>query len=415
MNADVVGRAMRLIADGVVERDGVPGLAAKLGYSERHLHRQMVERVGAGPLAVARSNRAQTARILLETTTLPISEVALAAGFASVRQFNDTIRAVFSETPSQLRRRGGGAGAAAGNSIALTLPFRPPLAAEALFEFLAFRAVADVECGDGSGYSRTLELPHAAGRVRLRSAERGMRAHFELIDSRDLGAAVERVRRLCDLDSDPTAADAWLARDPELRPLVRVRPGLRVAGCVSGDELAIRAVLGQQVSVKSATSTASRLAAEHGTPVGLKDHGEEREPPSRLFPSAETIAAIDPANLPVPRKRAQAVTRLANELAEGTIDLEGGSERDAVRESLVALPGIGHWTAEYIAMRALRDPDAFLPTDIGVRNGMAAIGLASDVATIERRARRWSPYRAYALQHLWQAASDSVNIRNKEI
>lgn len=414
MNADVVGRAMRLIADGVIEREGVPGLAAKLGYSERHVHRQMVERVGAGPLAVARSNRAQTARILLETTTLPIADVAFAAGFASVRQFNDTIRAVFSETPSSLRRRGASGSRGAGSAIQLTLPFRPPLAAESLFDFLALRAVAGVEIGDECGYSRTLDLPHGAGRVRLEAADRGLLARFELADSRDLGAAVERVRRLCDLDSDPTAADAWLARDVKLRPLVRARPGLRVPGCVSGAELAIRAVLGQQVSVKAATNAASRLTAEHGKRIGLEEGDAQGQLPDRLFPSIDAIAAIDPQKLPMPRKRAQALTRLAAEIAEGTIDLDGGSERDAVRESLTALPGIGQWTAEYIAMRALRDPDAFLPTDIGVRNGMAAIGLASDPVSTADRAQLWSPYRAYALQHLWQAASDQVKIRKKE-
>lgn len=414
MNADVVGRAMRLIADGVVEREGVPGLAAKLGYSERHIHRQMVERVGAGPLAVARSNRAQTARILLETTRLPIADVAFASGFASIRQFNDTIRAVFSETPSELRRRGARKDTGGRNAIVLTLPFRSPLAIDAMFEFLALRAVGGVELADDQGFARTLDLPHGDGRVRLRSADNGLLAHFELADSRDLGPAVERVRRLCDLDSDPAAADASLARDAKLRALVRKQPGLRVPGCVSGGELAIRAVLGQQVSVKAATNAAARLAAEYGRPLELKSVGESPAAPDTIFPSAEAIAQIDPAALPMPRRRAQALTRLASELAEGTIKLDGGSDRDAVRDALIALPGIGQWTAEYIAMRALRDPDVFLPTDVGVRKGMAAIGLPEDPASVERHSRRWSPYRAYALQHLWQAATESDNMRKKE-
>lgn len=414
LNADVVGRAMRLIADGVVEREGVPGLAARLGYSERHVHRQMVERVGAGPLAVARSNRAQTARILLETTTMPIADVAFASGFASVRQFNDTIRAVFSDTPSKLRRRGVLSDNDASSAIVLKLPYRPPLAASAMFDFLALRAVERVEQADEFGYSRTLDLPHGSGRVRLKSADKVLQAHFELADSRDLGAAVERVRRLCDLDSDPAAADAALARDSKLRPLVRTRPGLRVPGCVSGSELAIRAVLGQQVSVKAATNAAARLAADHGVSIDLKVDKHESTAPDMLFPTASAIAEIDPAKLPMPRKRAQALTLLAAELADGAIDLDGGSDREAVRESLLALPGIGQWTADYIAMRALRDPDAFLPTDIGVRKGMAAIGLADDPAAIERHSQRWSPYRAYALQHLWQAATDSDKLRKKE-
>lgn len=415
MQADLVGRAMRLIADGAIERDGVPGLAAKLGYSERHLNRQMVERIGAGPLAVARSNRAQNARILLETTAMPIADVAFASGFASVRQFNDTIRAVFSETPSALRNRGRSAeGAQMPGAIELLLPYRPPLAVPELFEFFAHRAVAGVEMADQHGYSCTLDLPHGGGRVQLQAADRGLRARFELSDTRDLGAAVERVRRLCDLDSDPSAADSALATDAKLRPLVNRRPGLRVPGCVSGSELAIRAVLGQQVSVKAATRAATRIAAEHGRVLDLKSSTGGSNGPEIVFPTAAAIATIDPATLPMPRKRGQALTQLAAELANGSIELDGGSDRASVREKLVALPGIGHWTAEYIAMRALRDPDAFLPTDIGVRNGMAAVGLPDDLASIGLRAQRWSPYRAYALQHLWQAAASSTNIRKTE-
>lgn len=406
---------MRLIADGMVEREGVPGLAAKLGYSERHLNRHMVERIGVGPLAVARSNRAQTARILLETTTMAIADVAFAAGFSSVRQFNDTIREVFSETPSALRkRRRTGDGIPIRGEIELVLPYRPPLAAREMFEFFALRAVAGVETADAESYARTIDLPHGGARVQLQVADRGLRSRFELSDARDLGAAVERVRRLCDLDSDPSAADAALANDAKLRPLVSKRPGLRVPGCVSGSELAIRAVLGQQVSVKAATGAAARLAAEYGRRVELKTIGDGSGVPAVLFPSAEAVAAIDPARLPMPKSRAQALTRLAAELADGSIELDGGSDRESVREKLIALPGIGHWTGEYIAMRALRDPDAFLPTDIGVRKGMSSLGLADDPGAIERRAQRWSPYRAYALQHLWQAAANSANIRTKE-
>lgn len=411
-SADLVGRAMRLIADGVVDREGVGGLADRLGYSERHVHRQLVDRAGAGPLAIARSNRAQNARILLETTSLPATEVADAAGFASVRQFNDTIREVFADTPTGLRRRTRGAharGRGERAAIELSIPFREPFAGDELIEFLRVRAVEGVETVNEGSYSRVLALPHAPGRVSVGGTSANkLRARFELGDARDLGSAVERVRRLFDLDSDPVAADAALAGDPLLAKSVIEHPGLRVPGCVTGSELAFRAVLGQQVTVRSATRMASRLAAEYGRTTKLSpDHGL----PARCFPDAETIAQIDPASLPMPRRRAAALTLLAGAVAGGAIQLDGAADRNEVREGLRAIPGIGPWTADYIAMRALRDPDVFLPGDSGARAGMAALGLPNSIKEIETTAARWSPYRSYALQHLWLLAAESHESR----
>lgn len=399
---DLVGRAMRLIADGVVDREGVAGLAAMLAFSERHLHRQLVEVVGAGPLALARANRAQNARILLETTDLPIAEVAFSAGFGSVRQFNDTVRAVFAESPRRLRNRRVSTRESGSRSITLRLPNRSPIAIDELFDFLRVRAIVGVERSDECSYARNLDLPRGAGRVVLVGAEGHVRASFTLAQPADLGAAVERVRRLLDLDADPAAADAVLARDLAMRPLIRATPGLRVPGCVSGSELAVRAVLGQQVSVASARRAGERLSSMCAIPadLGAAQQLVGKDLPLQ-FPDAETISELDPATLRLPKKRARTLVELAGRLARGEIVLDGSDDRQETRSALLDVPGIGQWTADYIAMRAMRDPDVFLPSDAGVRRGLERLGFSGDPAQALALSARWRPYRSNALMHLW--------------
>ncbi|MBI2691208.1 MAG: DNA-3-methyladenine glycosylase 2 family protein [Solirubrobacterales bacterium] len=404
LRADAVGRAMRLIADGVVDREGVAGLASQLGFSERHVHRMLTEVVGAGPLGIARAARAQNARVLLETTDLSSADVAFASGFSSVRQFNATMQEIFATTPGELRRKPRHATRLAGRGgLELRLVARKPFDFSLLHAYLAHRAVAGVESADDETCSRSMRLPRGSGVVRLRAGENCICARFELDDLRDLGAATERVRRLGDLDADPIAADAALSEDPLLRASVASRPGLRVPGSVDGDEIAIRAVLGQQVSVRGASTAAARLAELCGDelkrPVGGVTH---------LFPTAAAVAALDPSSFAMPKSRSRALIGLASELASGELRLDGSQERQSVHERLVALPGIGDWTAQYIAMRALRDPDAFLPTDLGVRRGLEALGLDGSPRGAARTAERWRPYRAYALQHLWALASDKI-------
>lgn len=402
--ATVAGRAMRLIADGVVDREGVDGLAARVGYTPRHLGRLLLAELGAGPLALARTQRAQTARILIETSDLSFADIAFASGFSSIRQFNDTLREVYDATPTQLRGRRGRTGGAGG--IDLRLAVRAPFAGAVLGAFLAERAVTGVETaerlpGGGWHYRRTLDLPHGPGVVRLElidiPASEGtgiVSARFTLHDLRDTAAAVARVRRLLDADSDPVAVDAHLSADPVLAPLVQRRPGLRVPGHVSGDEVAIRAVLGQQVSVAGARTIAGRLTAEHGTPYESGEPGL-----THLFPSAAAIAAIDPEGLPMPRARGRALIGLASALAEGRVALDRGPDRDDVRHRLLELPGIGPWTADYIALRALGHPDIHLPTDVGVRNALADHPEADP--------DNWAPWRSYALLHLWTSLGDA--------
>jgi AraC family transcriptional regulator of adaptative response / DNA-3-methyladenine glycosylase II len=411
LRADAVGRAMRLINDGAVEREGVSGLAQRLGFSERHLHRQLVAELGAGPLALARAQRAQTARLLIETTTLPFTDVAFAAGFPSIRQFNETVREVFATTPTELRRgvRRNGHGEHA-TGLTLRLRHRAPLDAPGLLAFLGTRAVPGVETWDATrgAYRRVLALPHGPGVATLAPSAADDYVHCELrlSDLRDLAAAVQRCRRLLDLDADPVAVDDALAADPLLAPLVRRAPGRRVPGAVDGAELAVRAVLGQQVSVAGARTVAGRLTAALGEPLpdGLAD-----EQLTHAFPSAAALAAADPAELPLTRARTHALVTLCRALTDdgGALALDSGADRDATRERLLTLPGIGPWTAEYIAMRALGDPDAFPATDLGVRKALEQLGQAGDHAAATQLAERWRPWRAYAVQHLWASLSQA--------
>jgi AraC family transcriptional regulator, regulatory protein of adaptative response / DNA-3-methyladenine glycosylase II len=409
LRADLVGRAMRLIADGVVDREGVGGLAGRLGYTERHVHRQLVATVGAGPLALARAQRAQTARILLETTVVPITSVAFAAGFQSVRQFNATVREVFATAPRELRARARrGEHSEEGGALSLRLPYRAPLDGEGLIAFLGVRAVPGIEeVHDDGAYRRSLCLPHGSGVVELRPADGYVHARYWLEDLRDLAAAMQRSRALLDLDSDPLSVAEALGEDPLLGPLVLTAPGRRVAGHVDGHELAVRAVLGQQVSIAGARTLAGRLVAEYGQPLerplGTVTH---------VFPAIETLAAADPERLAMPRARRRALLGLAGALARGDLTLDAGADRGETRRRLLELPGIGPWTTEYIAMRALRDPDAFLPSDLGVRHALQQLGHDGRPATAKRLAERWRPYRAYALQHLWSSLDPSGRVKD---
>ena len=403
VRADVAGRAMRLINDGVVEREGVDGLAARLGYTSRHLGRVLTREVGASPLALARARRAQTARILIETTHMAFADVAFAAGFASVRQFNDTVREVYAATPSRLRREArGSAGAVTSNGrLDLRLAVRGPFDAPALLDFLRMRAVPGVEQVDDGLYTRSLRLPHGEGVVTLEPTPAVVNARLAVRDLRDVAVAVERCRRLLDLDADPQAVSAALGDDDLLGPLVRARPGLRVPGHVDGAELAVRAVLGQQVSVAGARTLAERLAREHGQEL-TGPAGEV----VRLFPSVQRLAGADPDSLPMPRSRGRALVALCTAVADGTVALDRSADRAEMRSRLLSLLGIGPWTADYIAMRALGDPDVMLDSDVGVRQALTRLG--ADPARAGAVAEHWRPWRSYAVLHLWTSLQPDV-------
>ncbi len=370
VRADSVGRAMRLIGDGVVDREGVAGLAERLGYSARQVQRQLTAEVGAGPVALARAQRAHTARVLLRTTTLPVTEIAFAAGFASVRQFNDTIRAVYAMTPSALRagapRRPAGPRTA---GIPLRLAYRGPYQSTALFDVLAAEAVTGIEETTGETghrtYRRTLRLPYGTGIAEVDERPGGrptsrsggwLDARLHLTDPRDLTTAVQRLRRLFDLDADPYAVDERLGADPRLAPLVAARPGLRSPGTADPEEYAVRALVGRAEVARLVQTYGKRLDAPQGTLT-------------HLFP--EPVALTD-ADGPL--------GALATALTDGTCRLDVGADRDATAAALLALPGLDARTVAAIRTRALGDPDVAPPG-----------GTAPDT---------WRPWRSYALRHL---------------
>jgi AraC family transcriptional regulator of adaptative response / DNA-3-methyladenine glycosylase II len=423
--ADVVARAMRLIADGVVDREGVPGLAARLGYSVRQLQRMLLAEVGAGPIAIARAQRAQTARVLIETSALTMAEVAFAAGFSSVRQFNDTIRAVFATAPTELRHRAprradspigtrgawprAGRDSAAGSparegapgTLRLRLPFRRPLCPGNLFGHLAATAIPGIEEVVGDTYRRTLRLTHGPGIVELTPTDEHVACRMALSDLRDLTTAIARCRWLLDLDADPLAVDELLGADPALAATIAIAAGRRVPRCVDGAEFAVRAVLGQQVSTAAARTHAARIVAQCGDPLA-----DPRGGLTHLFPSPGALADVRVA---MPRARRRSLAALVDALTSGLLVLDPGCDRAEAISKLSALPGFGPWTTQVIAMRALGDPDAFPAADLGVRRAAEALSLPASPVALTAHAERWRPWRAYAVQYLWSATPHPIN------
>lgn len=409
LRRDTVGRAMRLIADGVVERDGVRALASHLGYSSRHLTRLLTAELGAGPLALARSQRAHTARILLTGTSLSVSDIAFSSGFGSIRQCNDTIRDVFGMTPTELRARRRDVPPAPG-AIDLVLPVRQPFDSDGLFQWMAARAVPGMEEATAHSFARTIRLPGGAAWFELSTEERAQSATPRCVRLRarvttlsDLGVLVTRARRLFDLDADPLAIDAALSEHPELAPLVAGVPGIRVPGAADPHEMLIRAMVGQQVSVASARTALTRLVHHLGQPVETAD-GE----PLSLFPTMEAIAERGREVLRGPAPRIDAITRTAAALADGSLTLGAADDGAEQRAALLARTGIGPWTADYVRMRVLGDPDVFLPGDSAVRAGAANVGLPSDAKPLDIWATRTAPWRSYVTTHLWRATARPV-------
>ncbi|MCH8565068.1 helix-turn-helix domain-containing protein [Nesterenkonia sp. LB17] len=469
---DLAGRAMRLIREGTMNDGGVEALSARLGYSSRHLHRTLSAELGAGPLALARAHRIHLARSLLVGTSLPITEIAFASGFSSVRQFNDTARSVLGAAPREIRQRahrsagtaresaeaGGSSGFTESSlvrpfgadsppaqrlALRLALPVRDPFNAVALFTFLAERAIPGVEFtqldGEALVYARTLRLAHgpAAIQVTATPASPGQarddpapscvhwRLHLEceLSAWADIPAAVAVARRLFDLDADPLAVGAALSTDPALAPLVARSPGLRIPGTADGPEYLIRAIVGQQISVAAARTHLSRLVDALGT-----EHASSFAGLSRLFPTAEQISAgvsappsragsappaLDPERpLRLPARSITTVRTAAAALTSGALGVHQGADTRELHDQLTAMPGIGQWTASYLMLRVLGDPDVWMTGDVVLLNGAKKLGLlepglnkAAAHRTLESHARRWSPWRSYAAMHLWQAAA----------
>jgi AraC family transcriptional regulator of adaptative response / DNA-3-methyladenine glycosylase II len=392
-----VTRALHLIAEGALDGDGVEALAERLGMGARHLRRLFERHLGASPLAVARTHRLLFAKRLLAETALPVGEVALASGFGSIRQFNADFRCVCGRTPREVRR----ARRVDSATVSLSLAFAPPYDWRGMLDFLAARALPGVEAVEPDRYRRTFAIGRATGVVEVRLA-RGERALVATIRGGDvvaLGAIVARVRRLFDLDANGAVIDAHLARDPRLAPLVKERPGMRVPGAWDEFELAVRAVLGQHVRVSVATALASRLVAQLGA---ARPDATVDEDLTGLFPVPSAVARAELSDLGVPRARAAALRALAiaasDERAWREVVGRGGA-------GLRSLEGFGPWTAEYVAMRALGEPDAFPASDVGLRRALATLAGRPGPAAAEVMAERWRPWRAYAAVRLWTQAT----------
>jgi AraC family transcriptional regulator of adaptative response / DNA-3-methyladenine glycosylase II len=395
---DLASRAMRLITDGVVERDGVSGLASRLGYTPRHLTRVLRSELGAGPLALARAHRAHSARTLLAATELPIADVAFAAGFSSIRQFNDTILAVYETTPTRLRqlaRRGHvGFGDTTPSTIRLRLPARAPFDGPGLMRFFADHAVPGLEAADDTGFERALRLPGGVAHVRAELDGAGIVCTATLTSIADVGPLVARMRRMFDLDADSVAIDDSLARDPVLAPLVRRTPGIRLPGAADAHETLFRTLVGQQISVAAARTVLGNIITSFG----------ELFPESRgAFPTPEQLAERGHTVLRGPASRVATIVGVADAIASGRLQLDVGMPAADLVAELTALPGIGPWTAGYVAMRVLGNPDVLLATDLVLLQSAAALGLPGTSRTLAQHALAWAPWRSYAGIHLWRA------------
>lgn len=391
VRADLAARAMRLIGDGVIERGGVPALAATLGYSQRQLTRVLTTELGAGPLALARAHRAHTARLLIQTTEMPMSDIAFAAGFASIRQFNDTVREVFAVSPTTMRTesrrspRSDVVAPATPGLLTLRLPYREPLDTGWLAWFLSAHTVPGMETWEDGVYTRSLRTPHGHATIRLSFQPGHVRAELALRDMRDLAPTVARVRHLLDLDADPQGIDDALGIDG-----TAFTPGIRVPGCLDGPELLLRTMIGQQISVQAAATHTARLVTALGEPI------EGAVP--RLFPTPAAVAERGADILTGPTRRIAAVVAAARAIAGGELALHPGRTAAELRRDLLALAGVGPWTADYVTMRLLADPDILLGTDLVVRQGAVLARVDLDNTT------RWAPWRSYLSMHLWKTA-----------
>jgi AraC family transcriptional regulator of adaptative response / DNA-3-methyladenine glycosylase II len=401
--SELVCRALRLIAEGALDGANEADLAQRLGVSERHLRRLFDDHVGATPDGVARSRRVHFARRLLIETDLAIADVAFASGFGSVRQCNRAVMEVFRFTPTELRaRRRRGDRRAAPAGVELRLPSRAPLDWTTMARFLRARAIPGVELVDDDAYRRTVAVGGAAGAITLSpvAGQSHLLLRVQLAQISGLIHVVDQARRIFDLDADPAAVGRVLRRDPDLRSSVKARPGLRVPGAWDPFELGVRAILGQQVSVSAATTMTGRVVEQFGEPIADVEHLGL----SRLFPPPATLAGADLGAIGLTTERAATISRFAAAVDDGKLVLDGAQELDHVVWGLCEIPGIGPWTAHYIAMRACRERDAFPSADLGLRKALTRAGDRTMPARdLEQRSEAWRPWRAYAAMHLWSA------------
>ena len=399
--SNTVSRGLALIELGALDEGDVDTLAGRLGMGERHLRRLFRQHIGASPVAIAQTRRVLLAKQLLHETRLPMIEVAYGAGFGSVRRFNETFRTLYGRSPRDLRH-GGESQAAARRpgEVELLLRYRPPYDWPAMLEFLRRRAIPGIEAVTADKYMRSVELDGAQGTVIVRPADgNALRVTVRFPKLSVLPAIIARLRRVFDLAADPVAIAGHLAKDPMLAALIRKRPGLRVPGAWDGFELAMRAVLGQQITVSAAAVLAGRLVSEYGErlkePAGDLTH---------VFPKAGVLARAKLMRLGMPRSRAETLSAVASAAAADAHFFDATRELEEAVKRLRSIRGVGEWTAQYIALRQLREPDAFPAADIGLLRGMARQeGREYSPRQLLERAQAWRPWRAYAAQYLWSA------------
>jgi AraC family transcriptional regulator of adaptative response / DNA-3-methyladenine glycosylase II len=400
--SNTVSRALALVEMGALDEASVDALASRVGVGERQLRRLFQQHLGASPIAVAQSRRVLLAKQLIHETHLPMTEIAMAAGFGSLRRFNDTFQTLFRRPPTALRRAANtDISAGPRGQITLLLRYRPPYDWPAMLGFLGVRAITGVETVQDNTYRRTIGLDGQQGTVSVQPTEsNALQATVQFPKLSALPRIIARLRRVFDLAADPDAIALQLVKDPTLAPLVAARPGLRVPGAWDGFELAVRAVLGQQITVPGAIRLAGALVARFGEPL--------RDPDGALthvFPDPAALIGADPASMGMPRSRGAALLSVAAAVVADPHIFAAGRSLDEAVAQLKALPGIGEWTAQYIAMRQLREPDAFPAADIGLMRAMAdADGLRPTASALLARAETWRPWRAYAAQHLWASA-----------
>jgi AraC family transcriptional regulator of adaptative response / DNA-3-methyladenine glycosylase II len=397
-----VQRGLRLIAEGALDDSDVERLSERLGVTSRHLRRLFTKHVGASPLAVAHTQRLHFAKRLIDQTSLSMQEISAAAGFGSVRRFNDTFRRTYDRTPSELRR--GREAIDSSNVLSVQLPYRSPYNWRQLLDFLSGRATPSVELVTDDRYLRTIKVGNACGVIDVNDAGGFLRLALHGIGTEALFAAVQRARGMFDLDAPVDEISKTLSHDPELRQWLKAQQGLRVPGAWDGFELTVRAVLGQQVSVKAATTFAGRIAARYGDPVEVSVAGIS-SPPNRLFPEPAKLVRARLENLGIIRSRAQTIRNVARAVADGILSFDAAQSLDEIHASLKSIKGIGEWTAEYVAMRALKNPDAFPAADLGLLRAFdSPDGERLRPAELKSRAENWRPWRAYAALLIWSSA-----------
>jgi AraC family transcriptional regulator of adaptative response / DNA-3-methyladenine glycosylase II len=409
-SSNTVSRALALIADGALDREAnVAKLSERLGLGERQLRRLFLQHLGASPIAVAQTRRVLFGKQLIHETRMPMTEVALAAGFGSIRRFNEVFQDLFHRPPSALRREGSAGSVPAKAVVTLRLRYRPPYDWDSMLAYLEERAIPGVEVVANRCYQRTVEIDGSVGFVEVahlpQQQSLGVVIHFPRV--RSLPAIVARVRRLFDTGADIETIDAHLSRDVVLAPHVAQRPGLRAPGGWDGFELAVRAVLGQQVSVAAARRLAGELVVRHGN--ALRGARDSHPGLSHVFPTAESLARVESIGLGMPSARKASLKALAEAaVADANLFRPFGTIEEAIAR-FRSIPGVGEWTAQYIALRALREPDAFPASDAGLLRGAALVdGMRSSPDRLLKRAESWRPWRAYAAQHLWAAQSVAI-------